>query len=268
MDPLNPLYSSLDGVLFDKNQTKLILFPRGRTGSYIVPDTVTAIDGGTFSDSGNLTSVTMGTNLASIGSGAFSGCSSLTSVTFSQSVTNIGANAFYRCICLARVDIPDGVVTIGDNAFNSCSSLTHVSLGNGVTSIGSYAFYSCANLGGVFFQGNAPSAGSFVFYYTGNATVYYLPGTTGWGSTLGGRPTALWNPQAHASEPAFGVPFNRFGFIVTGTTNIPIVIEAAPGVSGAPWTPLQSCTLTNGSIYFSDPQWTNHPTRLYRMRCP
>ena len=31
---------------------------------------------------------------------------------------------------------------------------------------------------------------------------------------------------------------------------------------------MQTCTLTNGSIYFSDPDWTNHPTRFYRIRSP
>ena len=51
----------------------------------------------------------------------------------------------------------------------------------------------CTSLTGVYFQGNAPSlGGSYVFYGDNNATVYYLPGTTGWGTTFGGRPTALW----------------------------------------------------------------------------
>ena len=31
---------------------------------------------------------------------------------------------------------------------------------------------------------------------------------------------------------------------------------------------MQTCTLTNGSIYFSDPDWTNHPARYYRIRSP
>ena len=48
----------------------------------------------------------------------------------------------------------------------------------------------CTSLTGVYFQGNAPSlAGSSVFDGDNHATVYYLPGTTGWGSTFGGRPT-------------------------------------------------------------------------------
>ena len=44
------------------------------------------------------------------------------------------------------------------------------------------------------FPGQRPqSADSDVFYSDSNVTVYYLPGTTGWGSTFGGRPTALWS---------------------------------------------------------------------------
>jgi hypothetical protein len=101
-----------------------------------------------------------------------------------------------------------------------------------------------------------------------NATVYYLPGTTNWGTTLGGRPTKLWNPQAQTSDASFGVQTNQFGFNITGTTNIPIVIEACADLASPAWVPLQSCTLTNGSVYFSDPAWTNYPGRFYRFRSP
>jgi hypothetical protein len=34
------------------------------------------------------------------------------------------------------------------------------------------------------------------------------------------------------------------------------------------WTPLQTNTLTGGSIYFSDPDWANYPGRFYRFRSP
>jgi hypothetical protein len=34
------------------------------------------------------------------------------------------------------------------------------------------------------------------------------------------------------------------------------------------WYPLQTNTLTGGSFYFSDPQWTNYPGRFYRIRSP
>jgi hypothetical protein len=100
------------------------------------------------------------------------------------------------------------------------------------------------------------------------ATVYYLPGTTGWGTTFGGRPTVLWNPQFQTGAPTFGVQNNQFGFTVSGTTNIPIVLEATTALARPLWVNLQTCTLTNGSIYFSDPTWTNYPNRFYRIRSP
>jgi hypothetical protein len=46
------------------------------------------------------------------------------------------------------------------------------------------------------------------------------------------------------------------------------VVEACTGLDGRTWLALQTCTLTNGSVYFSDPNWANYPARLYRIRSP
>jgi hypothetical protein len=78
----------------------------------------------------------------------------------------------------------------------------------------------------------------------------------------------LWNPQAQTSDSSFGVQNNQFGFNIKGTTNIPIVVEASSRLSSASWTAVKNCTITNGLIYFSDPQWTNFPSRFYRIRSP
>ena len=104
-----------------------------------------------------------------------------------------------------------------------------------------------------------------------NATVYYLPGTTGWGTTFGGRPTALWllpNPLILTNGPSFGVQTNGFGFIISWATNIPVVVEACTNLANPAWSPVGTNTLTDGSSYFSDPQWTNYPARFYRLRSP
>jgi hypothetical protein len=69
-------------------------------------------------------------------------------------------------------------------------------------------------------------------------------------------------------DASFGVRQGGFGFNINGTANIPLVIEASPDHLAGPWVSLQSCTLTNGSIYFRDPQWTNYPSRFYRIRSP
>ena len=54
----------------------------------------------------------------------------------------------------------------------------------------------------------------------------------------------------------------------TATTNIPIVVESSTNLANAIWVPLQSLNLTNGSFYFSDPNWSNYPARVYRIRSP
>jgi hypothetical protein len=100
----------------------------------------------------------------------------------------------------------------------------------------------------------------------GSTTVYYLPDTTGWTSTFGGRPALLWNPQAQTNDGSFGVRQDQFGFNIIGTTGIPFVVEASTDLAAQSWLPLQSFTLTNGLIYFRDAQWTNYPARLYRIR--
>ena len=82
------------------------------------------------------------------------------------------------------------------------------------------------------------------------------------------RPTSLWNPLIQTGDPGFGVGPGGFGFNITGTTNIPIVVEASTNLISATWVALQSLNLTNGTFYFSDPNWENFPTRTYRIRSP
>jgi len=99
--------------------------------------------------------------------------------------------------------------------------------------------------------------------------LYYLPGTAGWsGPFFAGRWARLWNPLIQTSDPSFGVRTNRFGFNVTGTTNLPVVVEASTSLAGPTWVPLQEDLLADGSLYVGDPEWTNSPTRFYRIRSP
>jgi hypothetical protein len=100
------------------------------------------------------------------------------------------------------------------------------------------------------------------------ATVYYMAGTSGWGPTFAGRPAVLWNPQVQTSGSSFGVRTNRFGFNIAGTSNIVVVVEASTNLANPVWSALGTNTLSGGPFYFSDPQWTNYPSRFYRLRWP
>jgi hypothetical protein len=64
------------------------------------------------------------------------------------------------------------------------------------------------------------------------------------------------------------VKSNRFGFIISWATNIAVTVEASSTLANSTWAPISTNTLINGQSYFSDPQWTNHPSRFYRLRWP
>jgi len=229
VDAANPVYSSVDGVLFDKNQTTLVEYPPGKAG---------------------------------------------TSLTIQNSVTNIG-----------------------DGAFSGCSGLASITIPNSVTSIGTDAFYGCGNLTSVYFQGNSPTFGADLFAdcssydMWGNlttvfdpVTIYYLPGTVGFSnltcisSVSSGRHTAvtnfvtlpavLWAPQVQTSDGSFGVRSNQFGFNINGAVGMSVVVEASTSLVNPAWSPISTNTLTSGSAYFSDPEWSKYPTRFYRLRWP
>jgi len=234
-----------------------------------------------------------GLTVTSIGTNAFYKCTNLASVAIPSSVTNIGYNAFGDCTNLAIIAIPGTVTSIGEAAFYGCVGLTNATIANGVTSIGGYAFYftgltnvtipgsvtniggeafeSCNHLTSVYFSGNAPAAyDSSVFRHDNDPAAYYLPGTIGWGdfSTNTDIPAVLWDPEIQTGDASFGVSNHQFGFNITGTATIPIMVEASTNLASSVWTPLQTLTLTNGSFYFSDPQWTNYSSRYYRIRSP
>ena len=244
--------------------------------SITIPNSVTSIGEGAFSGCNSLTSVTIPNSVTSIGDYAFNDCQSLTSITIPNTVTSIGTHAFYNCISLTSATIGNGVTSIGDNAFYSCISLTSITIPNSVTNIDGGAFGGDTNLTSVYFTGNAPLAdwSTFGYYYDDYgdflmdpATAYYLPGTTGWGAFSTNTLTAvLWNPQVQTSDASFGVKSNQFGFNITGTNNFTVVLEASTNLASPTWSPLQTITLTNGSAYFSDPHWTNYPSRFYRVR--
>ena len=118
-------------------------------------------------------------------------------------------------------------------------------------------------------MGNAPVVYGYAFNFAYHATAYYLPGTTGWGPTIDyDIPTVLWNPQIEASGLSSGVRTNGFGFTITGTGNLAVVVEACTNLANPIWSPVGTNTLTSSSSYFSDPQGTNYPARFYRLRSP
>ena len=189
----NENYSSVHGVLFNKDETELITYPAGKTDSeYVISNNVTSIGDSAFRSCTSLIGVTIPNSVKSIGSGAFWGCDNLKSVTIPDSVTSIGASAFYDTAyyndesnwdkdvlylsnCLIDTNynfdlttdyiIKDGTRIIADSAFR-WSGITNVTIPDSVTSIGNYAFEDCTNLASITIGNGVTSIGASAFYDT------------------------------------------------------------------------------------------------------
>ena len=193
----------------------------------------------------------------------------LTNISIPNSVNYIWSSSFFGCGNLANVTLPTNVTSIGSGAFGYCSRLTTVYIPKSVTNLASYAFEYCTSLNSLYFEGDEPTLlGPNVLYNDTNTTAYYLIGTAGWSAMFADHPAVLWNPTPLTFGPDWGVQANRFGFNINGYSGanaLSFVVEACTNLSNPIWQPLQTNT---GSMYFSDPQWTNYPGRYYHLRSP
>ena len=163
----NAVYSQIDGVLFNKDNTELIRYPQAKASdcyyfpskvktahSYAFEETtkikktvlspsMTQVSPYLFCNSTSLDTVQMPDSITSVEKYAFYQCTALRNVIFSKGIQGIKTKAFYGCTALQSISIPDLVTDIGDYAFQGCSALENIDLNN-VKVIGAKAFYGTA----------------------------------------------------------------------------------------------------------------------------
>lgn len=100
IDPENPTYRSIGGLLADKSGTGIGRCPEGRR------------------------TVTIPKGIKTIYGGAFSNCGKLESVEIPDGVTNIGKGAFRRCYSLTSLKLPPSVTSVDETAFEGCDKLS------------------------------------------------------------------------------------------------------------------------------------------------
>ena len=143
--------TELDGVYSIKKGVKVIADDAFSHCFYslksiIIPDSVTSIGDGAFSECNSLKSINIPDTVTRIGRSAFEDCDSLTSINIPPSLTTIEDGTFLGCHSLRNTNIPDTVTSIEDYAFSECNSLKNINIPNGVTRIGDSAFFNCNSL--------------------------------------------------------------------------------------------------------------------------
>ena len=169
----NRIYSSVDGIIYDKDMSVVIQCPAGKVGSVEIPYGVTTIKEYSFEFCSKLTELSIPSSVLQIGDSAFEYCYGLTSLMIPSSVREIEAYAFIGCSGLQTVIISEGVQTIGDWAFDECIKLSSVVIPSTVTSLGS-AFYECSGLTSVTIPSSVKSIGTYAFSGCDKLTTVYV----------------------------------------------------------------------------------------------
>ncbi|MBR2520833.1 MAG: leucine-rich repeat protein [Oscillospiraceae bacterium] len=159
----NEVYSAVDGVLFSKDKTELILYPAGKTEqSYSVPEGVTSIaDRAICSDC--LTDLKLPEGLVSIGDNAFSGCPSLEEISIPSTVSDLGGLAFAGLDKLRSINVDsrsktfysdEGVLINGEKGSLVCyppaRGAYSYAVPDGVSSLEAYSFTNAGKLHSIY----------------------------------------------------------------------------------------------------------------------
>ena len=144
-----------DGAIYNKELTKLISGPKDQA-TFIIPSQVTCIGGGAFSGS-RIESVVIPDSVSSIRNGAFSDCKQLTAITIPSSVDHIGDLVFAGCQNLMSINVDkdntsfcdlEGVLYCHDlsQVLSVPNGLSAVRIHNSTTTIKTGAFHGCNKL--------------------------------------------------------------------------------------------------------------------------
>ena len=193
----NSSFSSVDGVLYDKDKTKVVICPPAKTSVTLpsslktigyhsfgyctklaeikIPESVTALEDLCFCHCEALKTLTIPKNVTVYDEGCTFRCDNLTAINFDKdntkytSVDGVVYNkAKTTLVCCpegkANVTIPSSVTKIDDWAFNTNNKITSITIPSSVKSIGIQAFRDCENLKSISIPQSVTDIGRAAFY--------------------------------------------------------------------------------------------------------
>ena len=118
----NAHYSSLQGILYNKDGTKLLWYPLGKNEDELV----------------------LSPSLLALGEYALQECKAKR-VVLPDMLKEVGRGAFFRA-SLEEIRIPSQVASLYSGTFQECRSLHTVILGSGIKLVSAYSFADCPSL--------------------------------------------------------------------------------------------------------------------------
>lgn len=194
VDAGNPNFCDVDGVLCNKNATKLLSYPARRNSglqsmNYTVPATVNEIAPAAFYVS-SVRSVDL-SNVETIGDAAFEFSYDITSVTIGPNVNSIGDAAFTGCVKLASISVNNANTKYSSSSDNTvlfnkdktellicvAKKTGDYTIPSTVTSIAGHAFYQTTSIGNITIPASVKSIGKDGFGYTGAPSITIASGS-------------------------------------------------------------------------------------------
>ncbi len=171
-------FKAVDGVLYNKAGTKLVIYPVGKKEThYTFPANVTKVGTFALAYANNLESVFIPNTLKTYDGYAFYGCENLKTIEWQEGCTRTGGGTVYECKNLTTAKLPSTITQIDSVVFNECESLTTVNIPHGVTKIDVVAFGNCEKLETITIPTTVTFIGQYAFSHCYTLNVINYQGT-------------------------------------------------------------------------------------------
>ena len=194
VDPDNPWFCSIDGVVYTKDKKELVFYPPGKADAeFVIPEGCLAIGRYAFAYCENLKRIVVSSAVNDISYESILFCEGLEGVAVdenNQTFASIDGNLYskdgkkFLRLCVSTdnmsITIPEGVVEIVDYAAYACHQLKDINLPKSLTSIGEFSFFGCDNLTNITIPENVAFIGNGAFSGCDNLSNAVFAQASGW----------------------------------------------------------------------------------------
>ena len=194
VDPDNPWFCSIDGIVYTKDQKELVFYPPGKSDvDFVIPEGCSIIRRYAFAYCENLKRIVVSRTVNDISYESILFCKGLEGITVdedNQTFASFDGNLYskdgkkFLRLCASTdnmsLTIPEGVIEIADGAAYYCQNLTDINLPKSLTYIGELSFVDCNNLTNVTIPENVTFIGSGAFSRCDKMSSVVFEQASGW----------------------------------------------------------------------------------------